>query len=104
MVLCIVLAVVLMAMGVCSWMEKGLLLNNAWLFASEQERETMDKGPYYRQSAITFGLSGAIFLLLAAGIALDAVWPVAGAGLVAVATVVYALASTVSIEKAKRDA
>ena len=46
-----------------SFREKGLLLNNAYLYASKKERETMDKKPHYRQSAIVFLLVGIIFLL-----------------------------------------
>ena len=101
MAICLVLAVIMIAVSVCSWMEKGVLMNNAWLFASEEERETMDKRPYYRQSAIVFGLSGAMFLLLAASIALEAKWPLLGAGVLAVVTLVYAVASTVGMEKGK---
>lgn len=45
--------------------EKGFLFNNAYLYASEKERETMDKKPHYRQSAIVFLLIGISFSLLA---------------------------------------
>ena len=30
--------------------EKGFLFNNAYIYASKQERETMDKTPHYKQS------------------------------------------------------
>ena len=34
----------------CSYFkEKGFLLNNAYLFASKEEREEMDKKSHYRQ-------------------------------------------------------
>lgn len=48
--------------GLCAFisvrhfMEKGYLLNNAYIWASKEEREKLDKKPYYRQSAIVFGL------------------------------------------------
>ena len=32
--------------------ERGFLLNNAWLYASAEERNKMNKKPYYRQSGI----------------------------------------------------
>lgn len=34
--------------------EKGFLFNNAYIFASKQERETMNKKPHYKQSGICF--------------------------------------------------
>ena len=37
-----------------SFQNKGFLFNNAFIYASKTERETMDKKPYYRQSAIVF--------------------------------------------------
>ena len=103
-VICLALAAVMLAMGVRSWMERGAPLNNAWLFASERERAAMDKRPIYRQSAIVFSLLGAMFLLLGLGMALRAGWLIGGAGVVAAATVAYAVASTVSIGKTKRGA
>lgn len=48
--------------GLCAFisvrhfMEMGYLLNNAYIWASKEEREKLDKKPYYRQSAIVFGL------------------------------------------------
>ena len=51
-----------LAVSFFQFREKGLLLNNAYLWASEKEREEMNrnpekKRPHYRQS-------GAVFLLL----------------------------------------
>ena len=50
-------------LSIYSFRERGFLLNNAWLYASKQERETMNKKPFYRQTAIVFLLIGIIFLL-----------------------------------------
>lgn len=41
--------------------EKGILLNNAYIYATKEERRTMNKKPYYRQSAIVFFQIGIIF-------------------------------------------
>ena len=49
--------------NVHSFMEKGFLLNNQYLNASKEEREHMDKSPYYRQSAICFILCSIMFLI-----------------------------------------
>lgn len=64
-ILSLVLAIVTFTISICSWMEKGFLFNNAYIFASEEERKTMNKRPYYRQSAIVFCLLGVLFLLIA---------------------------------------
>lgn len=49
--------------SVRSFMEKGFLFNNAYIYASKEQREKMNKKPYYRQSAIIFLLFGLVFLL-----------------------------------------
>ena len=45
-------------------MQKGPLINNAWLYANEERRRTMNKKPYYIQSGIVFLLIGAAFGLI----------------------------------------
>ena len=52
-----------LVLSIRHFQQKGFLWNNAWLFASEQERKHMDKAPHYRQSAIVFALLFLIFLL-----------------------------------------
>ena len=54
-------SIFLFFMSVRSFMEKGFLFNNAYIYASKQEREKMNKKPHYRQSAIVFLLLGLIF-------------------------------------------
>ena len=63
-ILVFLLAAALLVLGVRSFREKGFLLNNAYLYASKQERETMDRKPYYRQSAIVFWLLSAVFCVI----------------------------------------
>ncbi|MBR6403390.1 MAG: DUF3784 domain-containing protein [Eubacterium sp.] len=50
--------------SIFSFNEKDFLFNNAYLYASEYEREHMDKKPYYRQSAIVFLLLSIMFTVL----------------------------------------
>lgn len=94
-VLCLAIAAVWLVLGVRSLREMGRLWNNADLFASQKERETMDKKPHYRQSGICFLLLAAVFLLMA----VDSVWhrgwmlPVE-IGLAA-ATLIYAVGSSI---------
>lgn len=58
------LAGVLLILAVRSFRERGFLLNNAWIYASAKERETMDKKPYYRQSAVVFCILSAVFAVI----------------------------------------
>ncbi len=45
--------------------EKGPLFNNAYLFATKEERAKMNKTPHYRQSAICFLLIAVNFIFSA---------------------------------------
>lgn len=43
------IAVILFIFSIMSFLERGFLLNNAYLYASREERKTMNKKPYYKQ-------------------------------------------------------
>ena len=93
------LSVFLFFMSVRSFMEKGFLFNNAYIYASKQEREKMNKKPYYRQSAIVFLLFGIVFLLLALAVLLEAYWISFMGVAVVIITLIYAIVSSITIEK-----
>jgi hypothetical protein len=85
-----------------SFLNWGLLLSNAWLYASEEERKKMDKKPYYRQTAVVFLLLSASFLLMGGsivlqneGIALLEIPFLAGA-------VLYAVVSSIRIRSGRK--
>lgn len=90
-----ILAVISLFISVMSFREKGPLLNNAYIWASISERERMDKKPHYRQTAIVFALMAAGFLCMT----IECVWPTGrlwiAAGAIAIATLVYAVASSI---------
>lgn len=88
-------AIASFTIGIRSFKEKGFLFNNAYLFASEQERNAMDKRPYYRQSAIVFCLLGMMFLLIATAAFSGAGWLYYIACAAAFITLAYAIASSV---------
>ena len=92
-------SVFLFFMSVRSFMEKGFLFNNAYIYASNQEREKMNKKPYYRQSAIVFLLFGIVFLLLALAVLLEAYWLFFVGVAVVIITIIYAIVSSITIEK-----
>lgn len=81
--------------------EKGYLFNNAYIYASKQERETMDKKSHYKQSGIVFLLVGIIFLINAVDLILQTSWLFYLVIVVAVIAVVYSIVSSVIIEKRK---
>lgn len=81
---------------------KGFLFNNAYIYASKQEREAMDKKPYYKQSGVIFLLTGIIFLINAIDIILQTgrlFYLVIGIVIVAI---VYAIVSSVMIRKKQK--
>lgn len=105
----IIVAIVLVAvsllafvLSIRSFLEKGFLLNNAYLYATKKQREEMDKKPYYRQSAVVFFMIGIVFLLIAAAILLDAFRITYIAEAVILIMLIYAIASSISIEKKKK--
>ena len=97
-----VIAVVCLFLGIRSFLERGFLLNNAYIYASKEERETMDKRPYYRQSAIVFIVLCVAFLVI--GLAL--ILKIDKLFLLEIplfaGVIVYAIVSTITINRKKR--
>lgn len=93
------IAGVLLYFGIRSFLERGLLLNNAFLYASEKERKTMDKKPYYRQSAIVFCILSVVFIVIGLSLVLqnDKIFLLEIPLIVGV--IIYAIVSTVQINK-----
>lgn len=89
-------------MSIRSFMEKGFLFNNAYIYASKQEREKMNKKPHYRQSAIVFLLLSLIFLLNAIAVLLEVNWIFYIVVAVVIVTLIYAVVSSITIEKNKK--
>lgn len=82
--------------------EKGFLFNNAYIYASKKERENMDKRPHYKQSGVIFLLLGIIWLINAVDMVLKTEWLFYLFIVVAVITVIYAIISSIFIEKRKK--
>ena len=94
-----VIAIICFVFSYLQFNEKGFLFNNAYIYASKQERKNMDKKPYYKQSGIVFLLIGIIFLI---NIILQTVWLVYLVIGVVIVAIVYAIVSSVMIEKRKK--
>ena len=100
--LCVVLAIGAFIISYFSFREKGFLFNNAYLYASKEERATMDKKPHYRQSAIVFLMIGIVFLLIAISVFCINRWIRYIAIAVAIIAIIYAIVSSVMIERHKK--
>ena len=97
-----VMAIVCLVISFFQLNEKGFLLNNAYIFASKQEREAMEKKPHYRQSGVVFLLIGIIFLMGSVDMILQTGWLFYCAMMMAVAAIVYAIISSIAIENRKK--
>lgn len=95
-------SLLLFIVSIRSFLEKGFLFNNAYLYATKKERETMNKKPYYRQTAVLFFLMGITFLLIGFAILYNAGWITYIAEAVVLIIVIYAIASSIAIEKGKK--
>ena len=63
-IIMIIMAIIFAFLSFRSFKEKGFLFNNAYLYATEEERKTMNKKPWYRQSAIAFCLFSIASILM----------------------------------------
>ena len=93
------IAGMLLLFSIRSFLERGFLLNNEYLFASKEERKTMNKKPYYKQSAIVFCILSAVFLVTGLSLLLqnDKFFLLEIPLIVGV--IIYAIVSTVQINK-----
>ena len=96
------IAIICFVISILQFKEKGFLFNNAYIGASKQEKETMDKKPHYKQSGIVFALIGIIFLINTVEIILQTKWLFYLGTAVEIAVVVYAIVSSIAIEKHKK--
>lgn len=96
-----ILSLIAFVISILSFMQKGFMFNNAYIYATKEERENMNKRPYYRQTAITFLLIGIIFLLLGIDVLIKISWLSYVTIMLAVVTLIYSIVSTVKIERKK---
>lgn len=94
-----IMALSVFILSIRSFREKGFLLNNAYLYASKREREEMDKSPHYRQTAVVFLLIGFLFLFNGFAVLWSIDWMPYVIGAILIATLIYAVVSTLKIKK-----
>ena len=97
-VILFLISLVAFVLSIRAFLEKGFLLNNAYIYASKKERETMDKKPHYRQSAIVFLLLGCIFLLNGLQVLLNAPWIFYAVMVLVLVTLGYAIVSSIRLK------
>lgn len=78
--------------------EKGILFNNAYIYAAKEEREKLNKKPHYKQSGVVFLFIGITFLINAIDAVVQTGWLVYVVIVVAVVAIVYAIVSSIMIE------
>ena len=93
------LSVILMVLGIRHFREKGFLLNNAWLYASKEQRAEINKKPYYRQSAIVFCILSAVFIVVGMSLVLQNDRIMLFEIPLISGTIIYAIVSSVRINK-----
>lgn len=101
-VILFIVSMVAFVLSYFSFKEKGFLFNNAYIYASKKERNSMDKKPHYRQSAIVFFLISIIFLLSAIEVLLDSGWIYYIVSAVIAVTIIYAIVSSILFETKKK--
>ena len=98
----LLLSVISFVISYRQWKEKGFLFNNSYIYASKKERETMNKKPYYKQSAIAFFLIGILLFLVSAGIFMSWQWMLYVGIIFSLFLIIYAIVSSVSIERKRK--
>lgn len=97
-VLFIISAIVLI-LSIRSFKNKGFLLNNAFIYASQKEREAMDKSKYYRQSGVCLLLVSLAFAFNGAAVLLKIDVLFALFYLLIAVAIVYAIVSSIKLSK-----
>ena len=96
------LAIGCFVMSIFQFKQKGFLFNNAYIYASEKERESMDKKPHYIQTGIIFVLIGLICAVNAVNVVLQKEFLFFVVLTIAAIAIIYAIVSSVLIEKKKK--
>ena len=69
-----IMAITFFIIGFLQFKEKGFLFNNSYIYASEEERQKMNKKPYYKVSGIVFTFIGLLFSIIALDVILKTSW------------------------------
>lgn len=95
------IAAALVIAGIRHLQCKGYCFNNAYIYASKDERESMYLRPYYKQSGIVFLMLACLFLLNGLRIVLKIKALMYISFVLIAVIIVYAVVSSIRIEKNK---
>ena len=101
-IIMILVAAICLMIGILHLMQKGPLINNAWIYANEEQRRTMDKKPHYRQSGIVFLMIGLQFIMIGLFCFTKSYLFMIAEGVIIGLVVVYAIVSSIIIDKNKK--
>ncbi len=87
------------AMAVKSFMQKGYLFNNAYIYSTKEQRDNMDKKPYYIQSGVVFSILSAAMLADGLNFIFKKNYFVIAAIILFTAALIYAVVSSIIIAK-----
>ena len=102
LIIVFVIAGVFLLFSIRSVFERGFLLNNAYLYASKEERKTMNKKPYYKQSAVVFCILSAVFLVIGLSLLFQNDKIILLEIPLIVGIIIYVIVSTVMINKQEK--
>ena len=95
----IVFALLFLIMSILQFLEKGFLLNNAYIYAPKKDRETMNKKPHYRQSTIVFLMLSVEFFIMAVDVVIEFKPLLYLHFIIFTAVIVYAIFSSIKLSK-----
>lgn len=95
------LSFILLFIAVLQFCEKGFLFVNSYIYATKEERETMDKTPYYKQAGIVFTLLSCVFLIISIEVMTHVFWLFYLSIVISIIDIIYAIVSSIQIEKNK---
>ena len=93
------ISLVCFVISVLSFLQKGYLFNNVYIGASKEQKETMNKKPYYLQSGVIFFILGITFLLDGFDILFKTSWIFFIIISLIIITIIYTLVSSSLIKK-----
>ena len=83
--------------SILSFRRKGILFNILWLYIPKEDRQQMDKSPYYADSGVWFLLFGLIFSLACLKVAFQIDWLMYAIYSLAAIIVIYAIISAMKL-------
>ncbi|MCD4714813.1 MAG: DUF3784 domain-containing protein [Clostridiales bacterium] len=99
LVVLVLISLIFFVLGYFQFKEKGVLLNNAYIYASKEERKQMNKRPHYRQSAVVFVMIGIMFLFNAIEMFFKSGWLYYFSIGLIILLIIYAIVSSIMINR-----